>query len=262
MASWGHRQQAKIIGTAIVIAVVLIGLAAYYGFFNHQPTCFDGKQNGNETGIDCGGSCQKVCLADILNPLVKYTRIFQAGDGLYGAVAIIENPNPLLLAENVPYTFKVFDKDGVEIVERHGTIFIPPHKTIPIFEGGLKTGIRVPAKLAFQFDQPPSWQRSDNFIEPPLQITNENFNMATGSARLDADLLNQNPDDFKNITVIALLYDDQSNVFAGSQTVVDTLNRRSSVHLVFTWPRVFAQNPYRVEIIPELPLSDFIQPKR
>jgi hypothetical protein len=26
------------------------------------PTCTDGQQNGNETGIDCGGVCPKVCL--------------------------------------------------------------------------------------------------------------------------------------------------------------------------------------------------------
>jgi hypothetical protein len=33
------------------------------------PTCTDGIQNGDETGIDCGGSCPNVCLAQINLPV-------------------------------------------------------------------------------------------------------------------------------------------------------------------------------------------------
>ncbi len=33
------------------------------------PTCNDGIQNGDETGIDCGGSCSNVCLSQINLPV-------------------------------------------------------------------------------------------------------------------------------------------------------------------------------------------------
>jgi hypothetical protein len=32
------------------------------------PSCTDGQQNGNESGVDCGGVCPKVCLGDACIP--------------------------------------------------------------------------------------------------------------------------------------------------------------------------------------------------
>jgi hypothetical protein len=260
MSSWGHRQQVKYVSIFVIIVALLFGSIVYFGFFNKKPTCFDGVQNGDETGIDCGGSCQQVCPADELDPLVQYTRVFQVDQGLYSVLAMVENPNSRLLAEDVPYTFKVFDKDGVVIAERHGMVFIPPHKIFPIFEGTLKTGIRVPVKMSFQFDQPPVWRRAAA-TEPTLTVTDENLNASTSFARLDANLRNANPYDFSHIEAVALLYDDTNNVFAASETIIDSLPRRSQVPLVFTWPKPLLASSSKIEVITNIPYQDFIPNK-
>jgi hypothetical protein len=40
---------------------LVFGFLVYKSFFVEIPTCSDVKQNGSETGIDCGGSCTQVC---------------------------------------------------------------------------------------------------------------------------------------------------------------------------------------------------------
>ena len=260
MSSWGHRQQAKYILTAVIIAVVLLGIAVYFGFFNHQPTCFDGVMNGDETGTDCGGSCLKICPADQLDPVVLYTRIFEVNTGIYSLLAVVENPNATLFAENVPYSFRIYDKDNVVLGERKGTAFIAPNKIFPIFEGAFKTGGRIPARMVFQFDDTPVWRRAD-LAEPVLNVLNENLTVSTSSARLDALLENPQPYDFRDIEVVALLYDENDNVFAASKTVVDSLPRRVKAPLVFTWPEEFSGSTTKIEIIPNTPYKDFIPKK-
>lgn len=264
MSSWGHRQQTKYILTAVIIVAVLLIVAVYFGFFNNKPTCFDGKLNGDETGVDCGGSCLKICEADQLNPIVLYTRIFQVNnqpsDGIYSLLAVIEDPNVSLYAQNVPYIFKIYDKDNVVIGERKGEVFIPPNKIFPIFEGTFKTGTRVPARMTFQFSDSPVWRKAV-LSEPALNVLNENVTVASSSARLEALLENPYPYDLSNIEVVALLYDENDNVFAASKTVVDSLPRRVKAPLIFTWPVPFTASTSKIDIIPNTPYEDFIPGK-
>jgi len=44
-----------------------------YNKAHPMPSCYDGLQNGDEKGIDCGGSCEIICIesAQTLNPFVK-----------------------------------------------------------------------------------------------------------------------------------------------------------------------------------------------
>ena len=38
-----------------------------------QPTCFDGIQNGDETGVDCGGSsCQDCVITTLSGDVLDY----------------------------------------------------------------------------------------------------------------------------------------------------------------------------------------------
>ncbi|WP_422105518.1 hypothetical protein [Winogradskyella sp.] len=46
----------------LIMLVMVVGLTISFQScedeYNIPETCFDGKQNGNETGVDCGGDCQ------------------------------------------------------------------------------------------------------------------------------------------------------------------------------------------------------------
>lgn len=50
----------------IINLVLLLGSCV-----KKQGTCFDGKKNGNETEIDCGGDCPVICSSSITNPPIN-----------------------------------------------------------------------------------------------------------------------------------------------------------------------------------------------
>ncbi|MDP6250283.1 MAG: hypothetical protein QGH26_05690, partial [Candidatus Pacebacteria bacterium] len=58
--SWSSKNRSIYLGGLILILVIVFALPVY-NIFNKEPTCFDGKQNSNERGVDCGGGCEKIC---------------------------------------------------------------------------------------------------------------------------------------------------------------------------------------------------------
>ncbi len=260
MSSWGSRQQVKYISIISLIIFVLLAIPFYFLFLNKKPNCFDGIQNQNETGTDCGGICQKICPAESLNPLVLYTRIFEIAPGRYSAVANIENPNAKLLAQDVPYSFKIYDSHDVLITEKYGSVFIPPNAIFPIFEGPLNTGNRIPGKVSFQFENYPVWARATT-TRPILKISNQTFAATDTLPRLDAEVENPTPYDLKNIEVAALIYDAGGNLIAASKTTLARLPRSSTAPIYFTWNSPFSAPIAKIDIVPNLPLEDFIPQK-
>src|SRR3989344_7966424 len=93
MNQWSIRRK-RIILSIIVLAIVVFVGAPIFLLFYRAPTCFDGKWNGDETGIDCGRSCQLLCTAESLPLLLKGDpRVFKIADNIFEIVALIENPN-------------------------------------------------------------------------------------------------------------------------------------------------------------------------
>ena len=85
MSKWSVKRKRRIL---IVIGILfLIGLALIFINIENKkvPTCFDGLQNGQETGVDCGGESSKVCQEEINNLVVWWERPFKVTDGLYNA---------------------------------------------------------------------------------------------------------------------------------------------------------------------------------
>src|SRR5579863_6726299 len=131
--TWSARRQLLYYGVAFVVVAVLFYFS-YQTFFTSAPTCFDGVQNGDETGVDCGGSCSLICPNQAHAPVVEWARPFEVSPGDYTAAAYIENPNVGAGAKQVPYSFQLFDSSNSFIVERDGVIDIPPMQTVPIID--------------------------------------------------------------------------------------------------------------------------------
>ena len=67
MSKWSSKRKGKIL-IAIGILIVLVILFAFIQYENSKvPTCFDGIQNGGESGIDCGGTCALQCKVESNN---------------------------------------------------------------------------------------------------------------------------------------------------------------------------------------------------
>jgi hypothetical protein len=145
-AFWRRIQYA--IGALAILTLLSIGI--YYQYVYKAPNCFDLIQNGTETGVDCGGSCQRICEASIIPPLIQWSQSFKIVDGQYNAVAYVENKNKDIGTPELKYIFRLYDADGL-IVEREGKTVLPPESVYPIFEGRVMTGTRIPTRTTIEF---------------------------------------------------------------------------------------------------------------
>lgn len=251
--SWASRRRSKYLGIVfIIIIVVFTGL--FFIFFNKPPTCTDGKQNGNERGIDCGGSCPELCVSQISDPVLVWSRSFKVVDGVYNAVAYVENPNFDAGISKISYIFRLFDDENILITERKGSTFIFPNTVSPIFESMIQTGERVPTKTFFELSQNPVWTQSINKDES-LSVSDTVLSEKDSSPRIDTVLSNNSISDTRDIEIVAIVFDKKDNAIGVSSTFVELLPNRSSKNLVFTWPNEFESNVSRIEIIPRTPFK-------
>jgi len=246
MSIWATKRK-FIISSSVLVPLIVVAVFLYVTG-REKPSCFDGILNQNEGGIDCGGVCTAVCQNEAEDVAILWTRFLPVVDDVYSAVALIENPNKDFEAKNVPYSFKIFDEDGVLIYERKGSAFFQAGSTFPIFEHALRTGERVPSRAVFSLRNVPFWEQRE-FEKVPIQIVSKNLD-EDSTPKLTAVIKNNSLKNLTEISFIAMLFDVDDNLVNASKTVLGTLGREASDTLVFTWPEDFSTTVVRTEIVP------------
>lgn len=226
--------------TVAAIVALAAAILVWQTFFVHAPTCSDAKQNGKETGVDCGGSCAALCPDIARAPTVLWSRSFLTSPHTYTAAAYVQNNNASLGAgaKSVRYIFMLYDEKNLLIEKREGTIDIPPSQTVPIIEQGIDAGQRVEARTFFEFmeEDPIAWKKIPAASVQQLRITETSPYAAN---RLTATIVNDSLDDAKKVTVVAVLFDEDNIARAASKSVISKIGRKSSERVIFTWPTAF-----------------------
>lgn len=251
MNQWSRTRKRIILMILILVVVVLVGIPMFLLFYE-KPNCFDGKQNGDEVGVDCGGSCQLLCRAESLPLLLKGDpRILSLATTTYQVVAVVENSNNSAEIYRAGYILKIFDSASVVPVrEIKGFSYVPPGSTFVIFEGpfSLPEGV-VPSRAILEWrEETVIWKKAEQSTIG-LKVRGINLTRATSSPRVDAMVENTTLDAANNIDLTALLYDSQGNIFAASKTYIDTLAPGASSPVVFTWPRPFSHDAAKTHIV-------------
>lgn len=248
--TWRGRRQVLYYGVGGIAALVLL-FVLWQAFLARQPSCYDNIYNQNEIGVDCGGVCARLCPAQVRSPVVLWDRPFLTTPGTYSAIAYVENRNVGSGAQDVEYSFKLYDERGILVAERLGTIDIPPVGLVPIVETNITVGNRTVASSDFAFgNKEIVWERN---IEVPPELRLSNQQLEPGGTRLTANLVNDGIQEVRNVSVVAVLFDAQGVARAASKTTLARLPRQSQESLVFTWPQGVA-GAVRAEltILPQL----------
>ena len=248
MSTWARRRKTMYVGGVVICVVVFVGFPLFAKLYT-PATCFDGKLNQGEYGADCGGPCKKLCSSQFLPPIVEWARALPVTRGVYNVLAYVQNPNLDGQAKNASYIFKLFDREGVLIGEKRGTAFLLPHSIVPVFEGGIVAGERLPALVTFEFREPLPWEKIE-YGDPGLVVLDKTLSRETASPRVDAVVQNRSTRALRNIEVTAIVYDTEDNAMAFSKTRIDALRGNDSDRITFTWPERFPKKSSRVEIIP------------
>jgi len=217
------------------------------------PTCFDRIQNGNEHGIDCGGSCERLCPSAFLAPSVAWTSYEALAIGYYNAAAYIINPNPEGEALNVPYRIVLYDVNGEQIIDMPGTVDIPPHRNTLAFLGPIPVGKRVATKAFFEFtcgDRCMEYWRKKSDTLATLSIGEKNYTEEGSGSSLLVTLKNTVVKPIGRMSVYAILSDARSNIVGFSKTIVDGIAGLGVVQPAFTWPINRQGKVISIEVLP------------
>lgn len=246
--SWGTRRR----NTILSIFFLILAIPASIILFNiyYEPAnCFDGKQNGLETGIDCGGTCELICKETIIEPTVLWRRFFEVSPGIYNVVAMIENQNPDAGIEDLKYIFKLYDVDSVLLYERKGSISLKPKEVLPIIENTLFTNKLEAERVSFEFVNDFVYSK-DTPREQKLVIKDERLSEVDTTPRVDAVIQNTDILPVEDITIVVVIYDNENNAMAISSTLIKILGKDADQQIVFTWPQPFESEVSSIEIIP------------
>ena len=237
MVTWAARRRILYL-SSIFIPLFVISMGVFFFVWYEEPTCFDGKKNGDEAGRDCGGSCRILCQSQALSPEVLWSRAFQIVPGVYNLVAYIENPNIQSEVLVAPYSFKVYDQNNELFLERTGVTKIPQRKTFAIFEGTVRTDGKIPSRVVFEFTRGLSWQKTLG-PEPSIEIQSTVLTGTDETPRIDAVLENDSLDDLEEVEIVAIIFDSDNNAIHSSRTVLDNFERATTRKIVYTWPEPF-----------------------
>jgi len=236
--------------------VLVLGLIAFlfiYPSLNKVPTCSDGVKNGDEIGVDCGGSCQRVCDANVSEPVILWSRAFPVTGSVYNLVAFVENHNQNAGVESVNYEFRIYDTNNLLIGRRQGSTYIPPNQQFAIFEPRFDSGQSQIKSVTFSFTGQFIWIKKDPTIQTlPIVVDNVIFNANNGSPTLTARINNNSVYDLPPFDIIAILYDAQHNAINASKTIKEGLASNANSLLSFSWPQPFPLNPVTEDVLVQI----------
>jgi hypothetical protein len=250
--NWAQRRKL----TYMMIVFAFFGLVAfglYHQTTNVVATCFDHKQNGDETGVDCGGGCNAYCPSQLADPTVEWVRVFPVTPGIVHAVAYIQHGYPVASAQHVGYEFKLYDDKNTLLADRTGTTFLGTAGTTAIVETLISISPNASVSVArFSFVDPIAWQKvSPVFSQTVINTDQTAVESFEGGTRLTANLQNKSRLNFSNVDVVAIFYDKDGNAITASKALLPSLPALQTQTMYFTWPYP-VRNSARIEVIPRV----------
>lgn len=249
--TWAFKRQIFYL-TIFISAVLALSFFIIYPRLNKAPTCTDLKQNGSETGVDCGGACPRACIAEVDEIAVLWARAFRVIPGRYNAVAYLTNHNKTSAVQKINYRFRFADANNVYIGKREGSTYVPPGRDFAVFEPGIDIGNSIPIYTTFEFTEAPEWLQvsQDKINQLKVAVSNIVLTNEETTPVLTAVVKNNSLFTLPEVGVIALLYDAKGNAISVSRTYLEALKDGESKTINFTWPEPLVGGVVEKEIIP------------
>jgi hypothetical protein len=222
----------------------IVILSVYFLFLKPVETCFDGKENQDEQGIDCGGICALACVEVVTGRDFEQKEVafVPAGNGRYDVLAKIYNSNDTIGATAFSYTFELLDKSGQVLATRTGTNYILPQETKTILELNLVTSSQ-PSRAQLRVTGV-TWERLSGYRErPAVNIYEKRYGLTTagfGYSEAFGLLSNESPYDFRSIIVKVILRDSAGRPVAMNTHEMRTVTAKESRDFKLVWPLPFA----------------------
>ncbi len=237
MTSWSAKRRFYY-GGVFILLVGIVASSIFWKVFYKAPTCFDGYKNGDEKGVDCGGSCTNICTSEALNPVVLWSKVFNVSGDVYTAVAYVENPNLTTKNLGAKYKFSIYDQNNQLITTKEGETTIPRGKKFAIFETNILIKSSKPKSADLKFISFGTWQK-DNEPDPEVSTANTTLSSTSTVPRIMGTITNRGLSTIPELELSVFVLDGNENVVAASKSYVNDLAPKSTQDFVFTWPKPF-----------------------
>jgi hypothetical protein len=225
--------------------------ALFFGFVYTAPTCTDGKQNQNETGIDCGGVCSQYCIADLASAPLSFEEVVLVPytENSSDAVARIVNPNGRAALKSANYTFTVYNGSGEVTATQKGELSLLPKEEKTILALGLSALEGSKIELTITNEE---WIAFTDYDSAPNIIINrQQFRLLSGEAayaEATGLVSNKSPYDMRALTVNVVLRDAMGKVISVNKTTMNTLQSGEERDFRLIWPRAFSGEVAKTEM--------------
>lgn len=119
------RQKKKIFYGILAVCFLLLILIGLLLLLRPGASCRDNRQNGRETGVDCGGGCL-ACAVKALQPLRVFPATFISyDDGSLDLIGELENPNANYGVRRLNYRFTLRGSNGEQAVVEGQSLIRP-----------------------------------------------------------------------------------------------------------------------------------------
>lgn len=252
---WAARRRLTVfllLGALVFSVLLIIG----FTFFYTPSSCSDGKQNQDETGIDCGGRCNQLCSADVRIPSIQFVRALQQS-GRTDAIVYVENVNQSAEAKNALVTVELRGNDGALMGKASTRAYFPPASAIPlnvvpVFFPGVLSGQQA-VRQAFATTTELTWIKSFTVLKPTVRVDQSTIQVQEGNEpRITAIVQNTTAKTQYQIPVIVTVFDTSGTAIAASQTLAATVPPQGSTRITFTWNEAFTAPVGRVDVVPIL----------
>lgn len=228
-----------IYGAFYILILFLIIFAIYQSKLKPEATCFDGVQNQNEEGVDCGEPCAQECDILRLKPPITEgaVRIFPLVSGKVILLAEIKNLNTDYGISQFSYAFNIYGDEDIILETIKGTTSLYPREKKYLYTPDVTRTADVIREVRIEFSGM-EWKRASEYVKPAVSAPqNVITEIDDVRVRVGGNIYNQSALMLKNVNVTAILYDKfESEVFA-AQTFIDRLDGFSKKEFLILFPR-------------------------
>jgi len=254
----GQRSRKKMIIAGIPIGIVVLIIALIVIFNLPNANCFDERQNGNETGVDCGGSCIPcgVKYAKDLE-IIGTPTILEVTNDISEIVAKVRNPNSEY-GVMFDYQIKLSDSFGQVKNTINAQSFIYPSNTKYLIIPKVLVKKSEIAKVELVFNQNSfQWFATNKTPKDLFSIYDVQTQFLEdaknpGYLKTTGKINNKMSFDFSSVNLTILVYSKIGELLNAVETNLDSLSSNSTQQFEYIWmtyfPNLQQANLNRVEV--------------
>ncbi|MBI4094241.1 MAG: hypothetical protein HY436_00345 [Candidatus Liptonbacteria bacterium] len=206
-----------------IFVFALLGFALF-ALVRSAPSCFDGKKNQEEVGVDCGAPCALSCAAREAKPiqLSGTPRLFRAGSGRSTLIIGVQNPNPELAAPEFSYRIDLYGEAGTLLRSLVGRSFLYAGEFKYLFFSDVSFAPGEVARVAF-IPEVPEWSPADAFPRPRVTLQNREETSTEEGIRISGVIANGDSVAVARVQIVAVFFGKFGQMVGASATEMDGL---------------------------------------